>query len=53
MSIEQLHMAADIPQLLEGAPINNLMHVIWLSRKDLQVAFDISTKNGQEEFLSW
>jgi hypothetical protein len=53
MGVEQLHMAANIPQFIEGAPISNLMYAIWCSRKDLQIAFDCSTKEGQEEFLMW
>lgn len=53
MGIEQLHMAANIPQLVDGESITNLMYAIWCSRKDLQIAFDISTKDGQEAFLAW
>ena len=53
MGVEQLYTAADIPQFIEGAPITNLMYAIWLSRKDLQIAFDCGTKEGQEAFLRW
>jgi len=53
MGVEQLHSTADVPQLIDGGLITNLMHLIWLSRKDLQIAFDISTKKGQEGFLAW
>ncbi len=53
MGVKQLHMAADIPQLIDEAIITNLMYAIWCSRKDLQIAFDSTTKEGQEAFLTW
>lgn len=53
MGFEQLHRAADIPQLIEGMPITNLMYAIWCSRKDLQVAFDLNSSDGQEAFCRW
>lgn len=53
MGVEQLDMAADIPQLVEGVPITNLMYAIWCSRKDLQIAFDLKSSAGQYAFLQW
>jgi len=29
------------------------MHLIWLSRPDLQAAFDIKTQDGQSGFIAW
>lgn len=53
MGVEQLHMAANIPQFIEGAPISNLMYAIWSSREDLQIAFDLKTSVGQDAFRRW
>lgn len=53
MSLEKLDQKAEIPQLIEDALITNLMYMIWHSRKDLQVAFDLSTEKGQEGFQRW
>jgi len=53
MSIEQLDSPARIPQLLEDREITNLMHMIWESRKDLQLAFNLDTQGGQQGFCHW
>lgn len=53
MGIEQLHRAADIPQLIEGVSITNLMYAIWCSRKDLQIAFDLNSSVGQDAYRRW
>jgi glycosyltransferase involved in cell wall biosynthesis len=53
VGVEQLHQKADIPQLIESAPITNLMYLIWNSRKDLQLAFDIGTAKGQQGLVHW
>jgi glycosyltransferase involved in cell wall biosynthesis len=53
MGIEKIDEAADISQLHNNRIITNLMFMIWQSRKDLQQAFDINTKSGQEGFINW
>ena len=52
MSIGQLDSPALLPQMTE-VPITNLMYIIWLSRLDLQSAFDIKTESGQRNYLNW
>jgi FkbM family methyltransferase len=51
--IAALEGPAPIRQLLDFHYISNLMHSIWLSRPDLQHAFDLATLSGQKEFASW
>lgn len=53
MSIEFLNDPARIDQLHPVQPITNFMYLIWLSRPDLQAAFDISNAEGQTAFLHW
>lgn len=53
MGIEQLYVSADIPQLIEGMPISNLMYAVWCSREDLQIAFNLSSREGQANFYGW
>jgi len=53
MGIEIIYQDADIQQLLEDRRINKLMHMIWMSREDLQIAFDISTYQGQQGLFNW
>lgn len=37
----------------EQFKINNLMHLIWQARLDLQSAFDLSTPEGRSGFVGW
>jgi glycosyltransferase involved in cell wall biosynthesis len=53
MNIDRIDAPADIAQLVDGRPITNLMYLIWQNRKDLQEAFDIHTRSGQEDFANW
>jgi len=53
MNIEQIDAPAGLVQLAGGRPITNLMFLIWQNRKDLQQAFDLHTKTGQERFIIW
>lgn len=53
MNIEKIDAPADIVQFVKGHPITNLMFLIWQNRKDLQQAFDLRTKTGQESFINW
>ena len=53
MGIKKMDAPADVEQLTPGRPVTNLMFMIWLSRPDLQQAFDIHAKAGQEAFLYW
>lgn len=53
MSVEQLNELADIPQLLEAEKITRLMHLIWSSRRDLQLAFDLKSPEGQKGYFNW
>lgn len=53
MRIDKLYQKAPIPQLIENAHINNLMYMIWSSRKDLQIAFDLKTLEGQKGLVQW
>ena len=53
MSINNLLKPADIPQLVNGFPITKLMYIIWSSRVDLKIAFDIFTAQGQKGLLAW
>jgi glycosyltransferase involved in cell wall biosynthesis len=51
--VRRLHGPASIDQHLGESYISALMHLIWLSRADLQRAFDLSTLSGQEAFIGW
>ena len=53
MSVEFLNDPARIEQFHSGQNVTNFMHLIWLSRPDLQAAFDISSADGQAAFLLW
>lgn len=53
MGLEILHSSAEIPQLLVEDSITQLMYLIWCSRKDLQLAFDLSSVDGQRAFCQW
>lgn len=53
MSIEFLDQAADVPPLLGGRYISNLMHLVWLARGDLQAVFDLQTETGQAAYARW
>jgi glycosyltransferase involved in cell wall biosynthesis len=45
---------APIRQLLwDGRHISVLMHAIWSMRPDLQSSFDLTTMNGQYDFIGW
>ncbi len=48
-----LDRAAVLPQLLEYHRISNLMLMIWQSRLDLQEAFDLANRSGQQRFSDW
>lgn len=37
----------------EGIPFTRMMDQVWLSRRDLQTAFDVTTRDGQRGFLNW
>jgi glycosyltransferase involved in cell wall biosynthesis len=51
----RMNSPASLPQgqLLDEYRISNLMYIIWLSRPDLQRAFDLSTAAGQRDFVNW
>lgn len=53
MGIENIDEPAEIDQFLGDRPVTNLMFLVWLSRKDLQQAFDIHTRAGQKAFVNW
>lgn len=53
MGIDIFDSPGDIEQLQAIRPISQLMLLIWQSRKDLQNAFDLNTKAGQEAFINW
>jgi len=53
MNVEKMDAPAEFVQFVEGRPITNLMFLIWQDRKDLQQAFDLYTKTGQENFINW
>jgi glycosyltransferase involved in cell wall biosynthesis len=44
---------APIPQLLADRYITELMHLIWSSRVDLRMAFDLDTPAGQSALAGW
>jgi glycosyltransferase involved in cell wall biosynthesis len=50
---EVIEAPAEIEQFLDRQPINKLMLLIWRSRRDLQQAFDLKTKVGQESLVGW
>jgi glycosyltransferase involved in cell wall biosynthesis len=52
--IDALRNRASLPQLLgEQRYISIFMHMIWSSRPDLQMAFDLDTSDGQSAFAQW
>jgi glycosyltransferase involved in cell wall biosynthesis len=51
--IENLDRPAALRQFLEGRYISRLMEMIWTSRTDLQAAFPLATREGQEAFMGW
>jgi glycosyltransferase involved in cell wall biosynthesis len=52
--IDALQSAASLPQLLgDDRHISILMQMIWFSRPDLQLAFDLETPGGQTAFAEW
>ena len=53
MTIDHLNDPADLPVLSGSQSISNLMHIVWLSRPDLQSAFDLNIADGQIAFISW
>ncbi len=53
MAVEKIDDPAKIEQFLSDRYISNLMFLIWHSRKDLQQAFDLKTKTGQESYVAW
>lgn len=53
MGIEKINAPAEFEHYLADRPITNLMLLIWLSRRDLQKAFDLHSKAGQEAFVNW
>ncbi|MDR0781539.1 MAG: glycosyltransferase [Pseudomonadales bacterium] len=53
MVVEFLRASARIKQFYPSQTITNFMHIIWLSRPDLQAVFDISNADGQAAFLRW
>ena len=53
MAIEDLDAPAEIKQLHSDRPVSKLMLLIWHSRKDLQNAFNLDTRSGQEAFVDW
>jgi glycosyltransferase involved in cell wall biosynthesis len=50
---DELDAPAEMEQFRGDRPISHLMLLIWHSRKDLQNAFDIKSKAGQEAFINW
>jgi glycosyltransferase involved in cell wall biosynthesis len=53
MSIEFLNGPASLDQADDGRLISNLMHMIWLSRPDLQSVFDVASTDGRLSFIDW
>lgn len=53
VGIHELDKPASISRNLDNRYISNLMYMIWLSRKDLQHAFDLNTEHGQRAFVHW
>ncbi len=53
MSIESLKEPAEVDQFFPQRTVTKFLHLIWLSRPDLQAAFDISNSTGQEAYLNW
>jgi glycosyltransferase involved in cell wall biosynthesis len=42
----------EAPQLA-GRRVTRVMHRVWMSRPDLQKAFDLRSEEGQDAFLDW
>jgi glycosyltransferase involved in cell wall biosynthesis len=53
MAIEKLDAPAEIEQFYKDRPISNLMLLIWQSREDLQNAFHLDSRAGQNAFINW
>jgi glycosyltransferase involved in cell wall biosynthesis len=53
MGIEIFDVPAEIEQRVTDRPVSQLMLLVWQSRKELQSAFDLNTKVGQEAFFNW
>lgn len=53
MSIEFLNEPASLGQANGQVGVSNMLHMIWLSRPDLQAAFDLNTTSGQSELINW
>ena len=51
--IRFLEEPAPLKHLKPDRRINNLMHMIWKARPDLQQAFDLMTEVGQSAFVDW
>ena len=50
---DALDAPAELDQFRGDRPISHLMLLIWRTRQDLQNAFDINTRAGQEAFINW
>ena len=53
MSIDSLNRPAAIQQHDADEQVTNLLYLIWLSRPDLQSAFDIASVEGQAAYRGW
>lgn len=53
ISLENIDEPAAIAQIGKGRFVSNLMFLIWLSRKDLQLGFDLRTEQGQDGYVEW
>ena len=53
MPIPHLDDLAELPPLPDGRAISRLMHLIWLTRPDLQQSFDLKTGAGRLNFITW
>ena len=52
-AIDRINDPAEIIQFSIETKVSNFMLSIWNSRQDLQQAFDISTHQGQKDFIHW
>ena len=53
MDLDKLNAPADIPQPSAGPRITRLMHLIWLSRPDVQTVFDLRSDESRKGFVAW
>ncbi len=53
MAIAFLNEAAPLEQAGGPVRISNLLHMVWLSRPDLQQAFDLRTADGRNGLIHW